>query len=426
MGAAFEFKPFSRKQKKLMTWWMDASPHQNKDIVIADGSIRAGKTVSMICGFIDWSLAEFENENFIIAGKSMGALTKNVLNPMKKMLNAKGLRFNHIRSTEEPRIEIGTNYYYLYGANNISSKDTLQGLTATGSFADQVELFPENFVNELIARCSVSGSKHWWNSNPDSPYHFLKKEWIDKAEEKKILHLRFTMEDNLTLSQKIIDRYKRMYSGVYYDRYIRGLWVVAEGLVYSSFSDDNVIDKVPDKVKIVKEYLGVDYGAANPTAFGHIGVGSDNNIYLLNTYYHSGRESTDKANSQYRKDLENFIIKHNIDPEWIFVDPSAKSFRIELYQHRDKLPAFKKIYKANNSVNEGIEKVSNLLSLNKFKILEHNEKAKEEFHSYRWDEKASSRGEDTPIKENDHIMDLIRYVINSIGRVYEHIIKAGE
>ena len=128
--AQFKFQPFSDKQIKLLSWWMPHSPHSDKDIVIADGSIRAGKTVGMICGFIDWSIANFENQNFIIAGKSMGALTKNVLNPMKKILNAKGLKFNHIRSTEEPRIEIGTNYYYLYGANNVSSKDTLQGLTA--------------------------------------------------------------------------------------------------------------------------------------------------------------------------------------------------------------------------------------------------------------------------------------------------------
>ena len=420
--AQFKFQPFSDKQVKLLSWWMDNSPHSDKDIVIADGSIRAGKTVSMICGFIDWSIANFENQNFIIAGKSMGALTKNVLNPMKKILNAKGLEFTHIRSTEEPRVEIGSNYYYLYGANNVSSKDTLQGLTAAGSFADQVELFPENFVNEMVARCSVEGSRHWFNSNPDSPYHFLKKEWIDKKEEKRIYHLHFTMADNLTLSQKIIDRYKRMYSGVYYDRYIRGLWVVAEGLVYPSFNDDNIIDKVPNNVDIVQEFIGVDYGAANPTAFGHIGIGSDNRMYLLNTYYHSGREGTDKANSQYRKDLQNFITKHDINPKWIFIDPSAKSFRVELYQHRHEFPAFKRIAKANNSVNEGIEKVSNLITLNKFQVLKHNEKAKEEFHSYRWDEKASDRGEDKPIKENDHIMDLIRYVVNSTPRIYKRMI----
>ena len=319
--AQFKFQPFSDKQVKLLSWWMDNSPHSDKDIVIADGSIRAGKTVGMICGFIDWSIANFDNQNFIIAGKSKGALTKNVLNPMKKILNAKGIKFNHIRNTEEPRIEIGTNYYYLYGASTVRSKDMLQGLTAAGSFADQVELFPKNFVEEMIARCSVDGSVHWWNSNPESPYHFLKKEFIDVKDKKGILHLHFTMEDNLTLSQKIIDRYKRMYSGVYYDRYIRGLWVVAEGLVYPSFNNDNLIAKLPENVDIIEEYIGVDYGAANPTAFGHIGVGSDNRMYLLNTYYHSGREGTDKANSQYRKDLQNFITKHDINPKWIFIDP---------------------------------------------------------------------------------------------------------
>ena len=420
--AEFKFKPFSNQQKRLISWWMEESPHADKDIVLADGSIRAGKTVAMINGFIDWSLENFEHENFIIAGKSKGALTKNVLNPLKKMLNAKGLHYNHVRSTEEPRLEIGTNYYYLYGANNVSSKDVLQGLTAAGSFADQVELFPENFVNEMIGRCSVEGSKHWWNSNPESPYHFLKKKWIDKAEEKQLLHLHFTMKDNLTLSQKIIDRYKRMYSGVYYDRYVKGLWVVAEGIIYSSFNDDNLIDELPENVEIVEEFVGVDYGAANPTAFGHIGLGDDGRLYLLNTYYHSGREGTDKANSQYRKDLQNFITKHDINPKWIFIDPSAKSFRIELYQHRDEFPAFRRIAKANNEVNEGIERVSNLISLNKLIVLGHNKKAQEEFNSYRWDENAATKGKDKPIKENDHIMDLIRYVVNSTPRIYKKLI----
>lgn len=420
--AEFEFQPFSQKQKKLLTWWMDESPYQDRDMVIADGSIRAGKTVAMSNGFIDWSLANFSNENFILAGKSMGALTRNVLNPLKQMLTAKGLQYKHIRSTEEPRLEIGTNKYYLYGANNVSSKDTLQGLTAAGSLADQIELFPENFAKEMIGRCSVDGSKHWWNCNPEGPYHWLKKEYIDQADKKNIYHMKFKLDDNLTLSEKIKQRYKRMYSGVFYKRYILGLWVLAEGLVYDMFDIDNHI--VTDIPQIKQHWIGIDYGTANDTVFLLIGLGVDNRIYIIDEWrWGRKKQGRSKTDVQLRKELQQFISKHGVNPNWIFIDPSAASFITEIYQHRHEFKPFMKVAKANNNVKDGIQRVSSLIGSNNLYSHKRCDGTIEEFQSYSWDPKAQDRGEDKPLKEYDHGLDALRYVINGILRIYERIMK---
>ena len=99
-------------------------------------------------------------------------------------------------------------------------------------FLDEVALMPQSFVNQALARCSVKGSKYWFNCNPEGPNHWFKVEWIDKKKEKNILHLHFTMDDNPSLDEETKDRYKRMFVGVFYQRFILGLWVLAEGIIY--------------------------------------------------------------------------------------------------------------------------------------------------------------------------------------------------
>src|SRR5690554_5942808 len=199
--AAFKFQPFSQKQLKTLTWWLPESPMHNRDIIITDGAVRSGKTIATIDGFITWSQYTFDNQNFILAGKSMGALKRNVIRPMLQVLNAKGFKYNYNRS--ENYIEIGTNTYFCFGANNEASQDVLQGLTAAGGLGDEVALFPESFVEQMVARCSVEESRLWWNCNPEGPRHYIKKDYIDRAAEKNILRLHFTLDDNPTLSPKI-------------------------------------------------------------------------------------------------------------------------------------------------------------------------------------------------------------------------------
>jgi PBSX family phage terminase large subunit len=408
-NAAFKFKPFSKKQKKLLTWWSDNSPHKDKDMIIADGSIRSGKTVAMIDSFTNWSLDTYSNENFIISGKSMGALDRNVINPWKQMLIAKGIKYNHVRS-DDPRMEIGTNIYYLFGANNKSSQDTLQGLTAAGALADESALFPENFVSQMIGRCSIEDSKIFMNCNPQGPYHFMKDEYINKAAEKQILHLHFLLKDNLTLSEKIKERYKRMFSGVFYKRYILGLWVLAEGIIYDMWREDKhtiKYNQLPDQFDTFR--ITADYGTSNPTVFLLVGIKNGVRYIIDEYYWDSDEEGRQKTDAQYSNDMLDFINEYGYGIQDIVVDPSAASFITQLKSDLDIT-----ITKANNDVVDGIRKVATYLNTGKLYVVKKNcPNTIKEFASYVWDEKAQEKGEDKPVKKNDHALDGIRYEINT-------------
>jgi PBSX family phage terminase large subunit len=418
-AAAFKFQPFSRKQKKLLTWWTPQSPHRDKDMIICDGSIRAGKTVAMIDSFITWSLHTFENESFIIAGKSINTLKRNVLKPMFQILAAKGIAFRFHRS--ENYIEIGNNVYYCFGANNEASQDVLQGMTAAGAYLDEVALFPQSFVDQAIGRCSVEGSKIWMNCNPGGPYHFVKTEFIDKAKEKEILHLHFTLDDNPSLSEKVKDRYKRMFRGVFYQRYILGLWVQAEGIIYSMFDHDaHVVGQIPE---LKRCWIGIDHGTSNATTFILCGLGVDNRLYVIDEYYHSGKETNvQKSPSAYADDFRRRFAEWEEDflkPSRTFIDPAAKAFMVELWS-RHKIPG---LSQAVNDVKTGIELVQNLMNMDMFRVHKRCVNVLREMSSYVWDEKAQERGEDKPVKQHDHTLDSIRYVVNSTAKLWRDIMK---
>ena len=284
----FSFRPFSRKQRQLISWWMEGSPYCGRDMVIADGAIRSGKTVAMICGFLQWSLSTFQGEIFILAGKTIGALKKNVIAPMLQILSAWGLPYLYVSSGDEARIEIGSNVYYLYDAHNERSQDRLQGLTAAGALADEAALFPRSFIEQMIGRCSVDGAKIWLNCNPENPAHFVKADLIDKAEEKHIFHLHFLMEDNLSLSPKTRAMYARMYSGVFYRRFIQGEWAMTEGLVYAQFADDAASYMISALPSIHHASIGVDFGGTKSAhSFSLTGFtpGFDQ-VVILDEYYH--------------------------------------------------------------------------------------------------------------------------------------------
>lgn len=290
-NSAFRFKPFSHKQRRLMYWYMDGSPHKDCDMVIADGAIRSGKTIAMICGFFLWSLDTFRGENFILAGKTIGALKKNVIGPALQILSGWGLSYSYISSGDGARLEVGENVYYLYDAHNERSQDRLQGLTAAGALADEVALFPRSFVEQMIGRCSVEGSRLWLNCNPESPAHFVKTELIDKADEKNIYRLHFLMEDNLTLSPKTRAKYERMFSGVFYRRFIRGEWALTDGLVYPQFADAPetfLIDELP---AIQYAVIGVDFGGTGSAhSFTLTGITPGmRQVVALDEYYHNNK-----------------------------------------------------------------------------------------------------------------------------------------
>jgi PBSX family phage terminase large subunit len=402
--ADFNFKPFSKKQNKTLKWWEHEQIAKN-DIIILDGAIRSGKTISGICSFLKWSQSNFIYNNFIVAGKSIGSLKRNVINPMRQISASWGWSDNYNRS--ENYLNIGSNTYYLFGANNESSQDTLQGLTAAGAFADEIALFPMSFIEQMIGRCSVEGAKIFCNCNPQGPYHPFKLEYINKAIEKMIYYLHFTMDDNLTLSEDVKARYKRMFSGVFFKRYILGLWVMAEGIIYDMFDENkHVMD-----TSIIKDfemfYISVDYGTNNPFSAGlwgkKLGI-----WHRIKEFYYSGKESgKQKDNEAYYNNLVE--LAGNRPVREIIIDPSALSMKTTI----KKYGKFR-VKDANNSVLEGIENTSTALNKEMIKIDNNCKNTIKEFYSYMWDEKAVLRGEDKPIKQHDHAMDDIRYFTNTI------------
>ena len=314
----FHFSPFSRKQNQVLTWWCEDSPVHDKDGIIADGAIRSGKTISMSLSFVMWAMHTFNGQNFAMCGKTIGSFRRNVLFWLKLMLKSRGYSVTDRRADNLILIRKGDaeNYFYIFGGKDERSQDLIQGITLAGVFFDEVALMPESFVNQATGRCSVEGSKFWFNCNPDGPYHWFKLNWIDKRKEKQLLYLHFTMDDNLSLSEKIKIRYRNMYTGVFYKRYILGLWAMAEGIIYDMFSEAQHV-KDPSLFENLlldsNRYVSCDYGTQNATVFLLWEKGTDGVWYCTKEYYYSGREEgKQKTDAEYADDLENWLDKMEI------------------------------------------------------------------------------------------------------------------
>jgi len=409
--ALFRFRPFSVKQKKILTWWLPESPVHDQDGIIADGAIRSGKTVSMALSFVIWAMESFSDENFAMCGKTIGSFRRNVLAVLKLMLRSRGYKCHDHRA--DNLLEVSrhgvTNYFYIFGGKDERSQDLIQGITLAGVFFDEVALMPESFVNQATGRCSVDGSKFWFNCNPEGPFHWFKTGWIDRAQEKNLIYLHFTMDDNLSLSEKIKARYRSMYSGVFYKRYILGLWCVAEGIIYDMFDAAvHVIREVAEAVKPAY-YVSCDYGTQNATVFLLWQQGVSGTWYCIREYYYSGRDSDrQKTDSEFADDLEKWL--DGIDVRSVILDPSAASFKAELKSRGYH------VRKAKNDVLDGIRYVGTLLNRGEISFLDCCTNTREEFASYIWDDKAAERGEDKPVKSHDHAMDAVRYFCYTIIR----------
>lgn len=288
--AVFRFKPFSRKQRKVLNWWCRSSPVRDYNGIIADGAIRSGKSVAMSLSFVIWAMSEFEACNFAMCGKTIGSFRRNVLFWLKLMLRSRGYSVSEQRTenlviVRRRNVE---NYFYVFGGKDERSQDLIQGITLAGVFFDEVALMPESFVNQATGRCSVDGSKFWFNCNPGSPAHWFKTGWIDKRQDKRLLYLHFTMDDNLSLTEAVKERYRSTYTGVFFKRYILGEWKSADGVIYRQFADDPerfILDEVP--ADIIIGTMGLDFGG-NGSAHAGCLVGITRgyrSIVILDEYY---------------------------------------------------------------------------------------------------------------------------------------------
>lgn len=395
----------SAKQLALAHWWHRPET-RGLSGVIAEGAVRSGKTYALLVGFLTWSRSSFAGQNFIIAGKSVGAVKRNVVQPMLALMRSMGWRYVYNRS--ELFIECGGNVYYLFGAANDASQDVLQGITAAGCLADEAALFPKSFIDQMVARCSVDGSRLWFDCNPSYPTHFFKTEWVDRADELGLMLLHFTMEDNPSLSPEIRARYERMFTGVFRDRYVLGLWTLAEGLVYPAYREalepTFALFDDDDEPRFSKLAVSCDYGTMN--AFAALLWASDGAAWhVVREYRHSGRDTGhQKTDGDYVADMGDFLGGLPRDTPFI-IDPSAASFIAAMRR------AGFKVRKARNDVMDGIRETASCMAAGLVRIADDLPELAKEFAGYVWDDRAAG---DRPVKADDHLMDALRYGVATL------------
>ena len=397
-----QLKQLSQKQKAIFGFT------ESDDLaLVCDGSVRSGKTTIMTLAFVAWAMKNYDRTNFAICGKTVQSAERNILKPLMEIegLGA-ALSMSYKVSTRVLTVRCGniTNWFYLFGGKDESSYMLIQGITLAGVLFDEVALMPRSFVEQALSRAiSFEHPKYFFNCNPESPNHWFYQEWI-KTPQKNTQHIHFLLDDNPVLTPQMIERTKAMYSGVFYDRYIRGLWVVAEGLVYPMFSRE--VNVTSERGGPGTFYISCDYGTQNPTVFGLWRVYKGEAV-MEKEYYHSGRETNrQKTDEEYYQDLEAFADGYKI--ERIIIDPSAASFA-ECIRRHGKFA----VWNANNSVLDGIRLTGALLKAGKLKFHESCVKTFEEFGLYSWDSEAT---EDKVIKENDHSLDQTRYLCSTVIR----------
>lgn len=377
------------------------------EALICDGAVRSGKTSVMSFSFVLWAMRAFNEKNFAICGKSVQSAVRNIIRPLESIIyfQKEGFALKYSSSTHCLKITRGlkTNYFYVFGGKDESSASLIQGLTLAGVLLDEVALMPQSFVEQALARCSVAGARFWFNCNPENPNHWFYKNWIENPKA-NTLHLHFLMEDNPSLSEEIVERYHRIYTGLFYERFVLGKWVLASGGIYDMFDTTKHVKTQGDKFS--RRYVAIDYGTQNPCVFllFHAGRESGKTYrHIVKEYYYAGRKNVQKTDKQYSADLKIFCQDESV--EYIIIDPSAASLIAQLRQDGFK------VVPGRNNVLSGISAVSSALADGTLTIDPSCKETIREFGGYVWDEKAIERGEEKPLKIDDHCMDAVRYGI---------------
>lgn len=394
---------FSQKQRTVLTWWMPNSQYRDYEAILCDGAVRSGKTLAMGLGFFLWACSSFEGKKFGICGKTIQSLRRNVLSEILPRLEALGAAWTEKRSENRVTVRFlgRENDFYIFGGLDERSAGMIQGITFAGVLLDEAALMPRSFVEQACARCSVEGSRLWFNCNPEGPNHWLYRTWVLEAEKRKCLRLHFTMADNPGLTEKIRQRYERLYSGVFYRRFVLGQWVQAEGRVYDFFTEE-MVGREPTRCD--KWYISCDYGTVNPMSMGLWGRSGGVWYRVKEFYFDSRREQRQMTDAEYADALKALAGEREIAA--VIVDPSAASF-LEVLRRRGW-----RVKKAHNDVLAGIRMTSDALKSGKIVICEGCGDCLREMEEYVWD--LSSGGQDRVKKEHDHAMDDMRYFVATV------------
>ena len=385
--------PFSKKAYTSLT---ESTARLN----IWHGSVRSSKTVTSVVRWLDFVLTAPPG-NLLMVGRTERTLKRNILDALEDIVGDENYRFRQ----DQGEIRLFGRKVYLVGANDERSEEKIRGLTLVGVYQDEITTSPESFFVMLLSRLSEPDAKYFGTTNPDTPYHWLKRKFIDRESELDLRTFHFTLEDNRSLAPAYVESLKREYTGLWYDRYILGKWTVAEGAVYAMFNPDvHVVDEIPSE--FVRTWVCIDYGTSCPTVFLYLGQTSDGTLWVADEWRYDPDEhqTLSLSDVQLCQHLQEFL--RGRDPKFIFVDPSAASFIVQA--HHDRI---RRLVKADNAVVDGIRNVSSLLATNKLFIHRKCEGLIAEMEGYVWDSRAQLRGEDVPVKEKDHACDALRYGI---------------
>lgn len=388
---------------------------------IWDGAVRSGKTISSLGAWLKFIQAGPQG-NLLMAGKSERTLKRNVLDPLTEMIGD-----NCRQVTGAGEAWIYGRRVYLAGAHDERSVQKIQGMTLAGAYGDEISTWPESFYSMLLTRLSVEGARFFGTTNPDGPNHWLKINFLDRSgitlnadgsitagqdDALDLARFCFILDDNPHLGQNYVDSIKKEFSGLWRERYINGRWAMAEGVIYDMWdAGRHVVSELPD---INEYFMGIDYGTKNPFAALLFGVGTDDKLYIVKEFYwDSKKEHRQLTDSQYSQKLKEWL--GSIIPERIYCDPSAASFLQQLYYD-----GWHGVTPADNAVQDGIREVSSLLSTDLLFVHESCDGLREEIPGYVWDDKAAGKGEDRPLKVNDHAVDALRYGVRNMKRIWRY------
>lgn len=393
-----------------------ASVYADGWMTVWEGAIRSGKTVASLLAWIRYVIRSTERV-FFMSGKTYGSLIRNVIDGEFGLIS---LVHPYAELTKDATggsvVKVAGKKIYLFGASDDSAYARLKGLTAGGWYADEVATHPESFIVEALSRTAVSTDRRiFWTMNPTVPSHYIYRKFTDVwhgMDGYRWYH--FTLDDNLAMPAERKEELARQFKGRYRAMYIYGLRTAAEGVIYDGFSRETMVYSGTMDLSACRKYIACDYGTVNPCVFLECAYSDDGVVYVMREYrWDSRAEMSQKTDEQYVEDMIKFAGKPEESEHTIIVDPSAASFIAAL-----KLAGYM-VIDGKNDVLPGIRRVSSLFALNRIKIHESCRGLIEELEMYAWDEKAAERGEERPLKTNDHAPDALRYFCMTALSVYD-------
>lgn len=382
--------------------WISSLEDDDTKLNLLSGAVRSTKTVGSLIAWADRVSSGPKNAPRMMLGNTERTLARNCIDPLREFVGPKNCRLN--AGTGE--LFLFGRKIYLVGANNIGALPKVQGPTLLDAYCDEAATYPFEVFNMLVSRLSLPGAKLWATMNPGPPAHWMKKRFIDRADEIRARVWKFTLDDNSFISEEFKAWIRSTYTGLWKKRMIGGEWAIAEGAVFGNFDPEVHVVKALPEVPMDQMRLGIDYGAANPTVFLKA-CRYKTKWIITEEYYHRPKEQNQKTNSQYAAALIDFIGP--LHPTSIEVDPSAAAFIHEARQHD-----IRGVHGANNDVLGGIQKIAQALNAGTLQISDKCPNLIEELGGYVWDDKAAAQGIDKPIKAGDHAIDALKYIINAI------------